>query len=64
MTDEELTKRLEKASGKCPHCGSEDLTAGDWDGARVVSCRVTCDDCGATWYEHYRFVSASDFEEE
>ena len=40
---------------KCPFCGSENL---DREGVDVdaggASQRVSCDDCGKTWYDCYK----------
>lgn len=55
MNDEELTERLKENFGKCPNCGSSDIDASDYDGGRVLSCKVTCDECGSEWVELYRF---------
>lgn len=60
LDDDELTKKLLSKFGCCPSCGSDSINAGDHDGDTVVSFACDCDDCGATWTEHYRFVSASD----
>lgn len=40
----------------CPKCGSEDITALDFDG-ETSSQEVGCDCCGCQWYEHYSFTS-------
>lgn len=61
MSDVELTKKLLDKFNHCPNCGSENLDAGDKDGAAVLSVAVECGACGAEWTEHYRFFSASDF---
>lgn len=42
---------------KCPFCGSENL---DREGVDVdaggASQRVSCDDCGKTWYDCYKLT--------
>lgn len=63
MTDHDLSEKLAADFGVCPRCGSEDLNAEDYDGGRVLSVNVACEACGATWAEHYRFSSASDYKE-
>ena len=63
MTDKELTERMNARLNECPACGCSDLTAHDYGGGRVLSCRVTCRKCHATWPELYRFEQACDFEE-
>jgi hypothetical protein len=65
MTDEELTAKLNDKLHNCPGCGSgADINQdGAPDGGRTMSMPMRCGDCGATWFEHYTFSGASDFEE-
>jgi hypothetical protein len=62
LTDEKLTAKLTADGQHCPACGSDDLGQdGAPDGDHVLSVPIKCDACGATWFEHYRFASATDF---
>lgn len=47
----------------CPRCGSADISASDYDGDRVLECKVECAACGLSWVEFYRFELATNFEE-
>lgn len=40
--------------GKCPYCGSEDITYGslELEGSNIYY-PATCDDCGTEYQEHY-----------
>ena len=46
---------------KCPHCGSENISAGatDADGTAELYQRVECLACGEEWDEIYRLVGAT-----
>jgi predicted RNA-binding Zn-ribbon protein involved in translation (DUF1610 family) len=38
----------------CPKCGSEEITAGDYDfDGRHARSEVVCDKCGAEWQDIY-----------
>lgn len=62
MDDKELTAKLNEHFDSCPQCGSSDVDARDHNGDRVLTCRVDCADCGASWTECYRFFEGCDFE--
>lgn len=55
--DRTLTQRLLHKFGVCPYCESDSINAGDYDGDKTLSCKVTCDECGASWVEVYQFVT-------
>lgn len=59
MTDEQYLQD----SGKCPNCGSHDISGGpvDIDGPSA-SQEVTCDECDAAWNDLYALVGYSDLE--
>jgi hypothetical protein len=39
---------------KCPRCDSDDVSAGEWYGAKnFASCSVTCDKCHCSWTETF-----------
>lgn len=59
MNEKELTKKLKENLNLCPYCKGEDLSMGDKDGLSILSIEVICHDCENSWYEHYKFVSAS-----
>ena len=43
---------------KCPKCGSDDISASDWDsGLNSASCKVDCQECGCRWFEYYKAES-------
>lgn len=46
---------LESGGVKCPYCGSEDITAGEYraDGSLIWQ-DVLCNDCGSEWTDEYR----------
>lgn len=54
IVDEEAVKS--GVNTNCPKCGSENITAFDFDG-ETSSQEVECDDCGCIWDEHYSFTS-------
>jgi hypothetical protein len=58
MTNKELTEKLTKDPSVCPFCDSKDIDADDYDGGRVLSLTVTCNNCGKEWGEEYRFSAA------
>lgn len=53
-----LTRKVLAKFGSCPHCGSEEIDAGNYDGDTELTCVVSCDDCGAIWGEKYHFMGA------
>jgi hypothetical protein len=58
FTDKSITKQLQRHFGVCPYCQSDSINASDYDGDKTLSCKVTCDECDATWVEVYRFAEA------
>lgn len=52
MTDAEY---VATGGAKCPHCRSENITAGDrqFEG-REAWLNVACDDCGERWVEIFK----------
>lgn len=59
MSEEELTKKVKENMEVCPYCSCSDTTIGDVYELTLLSVEVTCHDCDSSWYEHYKFVSAS-----
>lgn len=45
-------------SNICPHCGSDNISAGYFDAEGEV-CPVVCDDCGERWSDHYIYSGQS-----
>lgn len=56
--EDALSCTLQQRISRCPHCLSESIDAGDYDGDKELTCVVTCADCGARWGERYDFVGA------
>jgi len=63
----QLVQRLQADLGRtlgdvvqavCPVCGSDDVTADDWefDGSQAWP-SVTCDDCGSYWWDVFALVA-------
>jgi hypothetical protein len=43
---------------KCPRCDSDDISAGEWNGAKnFASCSVTCNKCDCSWTETFTIPS-------
>lgn len=55
--EDELSQKLH-VSLNCPYCGSEDVSAGDYDGDYELTCTCACDECGRRWGERYIFIGA------
>jgi predicted RNA-binding Zn-ribbon protein involved in translation (DUF1610 family) len=62
LSDEELTTILGKKLNSCPDCGTDEISAVDYDGGRTLTVEVRCHQCGGSWNEHYKFIGASGFE--
>jgi len=39
----------------CPACGSNDITANEWDGEDACQ-QVECNECGSTWNDVYKMT--------
>lgn len=52
VTDKE---HAERQGCSCPACGSENVSANEWDGEGACQ-EVECEDCGATWNDVYKMV--------
>ncbi len=54
---EKYRKKLYEDLHTCPECGSTDLTASDYNSpeAKMLTCKVKCDECGLEWTEGYQF---------
>lgn len=63
LTKQAYMDKLRNDFSHCPHCGSSDLTASDYNGDRILSCRVTCYDCGLNWLEEYQLIHCIDIQD-
>lgn len=62
LTDEMRKEYLENFGTRCPFCGSEDITAGDWDfGIGENWSRVYCNACGERWTDVYRLTGVEQY---
>lgn len=61
VENQALSDKVEKHYENCPLCGSTDMESEESEGKLVLSMPVRCNKCKATWVEHFRFFSASDF---
>lgn len=58
FTEKQEKEYLENGGTKCPKCGSENIEGASWDadGSGITSQEVSCNECGAKWYDVYNLV--------
>ena len=60
ISDEEALKKLTADCDKCPNCGSDDLSVGDYEGDGLnAASSCHCNDCGMEWTEEYKLYSVT-----
>jgi hypothetical protein len=60
ISDEEALKKLTEDCDKCPNCGSDDLSVGDYEGDGLnAASSCHCNDCGMEWTEEYKLYSVT-----
>src|SRR5512144_2887969 len=60
ISDEEALKKLREDCDKCPNCGSDDLSVGDYEGDGLnAASSCHCNDCGMEWTEEYKLYSVT-----
>jgi len=65
LTEEQKKAYLEGGGGRCPACGSEDITGGsvEIEGGHAHQ-EVDCVDCDATWRDVYTLSGIQQDDEE
>ena len=61
LTEQQKRDYVAKKGYYCPYCGSENISAGPFDGEGCFQ-PVECADCGRTWQDIYELIDIEETE--